>query len=380
MNKSLHIVQTFGLHDVQGRTAHVSNLTQSMLKLNHESEIIAAAYKRNYPESIEVNKVRITYLKSIARYRSLTLNFSARKYLVKRVNEVDLVHIHGLYDLLGPVASKVCLSMRKPYVLETMGMVIPFGRGLLMKRIYMELLGKNLLKNATKYVVTSKMEAEHLERAGYDPLKITVRHNGVDPISRPKSDEIRSFRNKHRIKSGFQKIIFLGRITPVKNLEKLIQEFYILANPNVILVLAGPIDDHKYFNKLKLLIGSLDIQDRVVWTGPLFGADKACLLHDGDIFVLPSINENFGIAAAEAMTVGVPVIATETCGITEHFEGNAGLVVDFSNRSLVKPMSELLTKKDFKLEVGIKGRKAVELLSWDMAAKQTVKMYEEIVS
>ena len=132
--------------------------------------------------------------------------------------------------------------------------------------------------------------------------------------------------------------------------------------------------------KLKTLIKSLSIQDRVVWTGPLFGVDKACLFYDGDIFVLPSINENFGIAAAEAMTAGLPVIATETCGITEHFEGDAGIVVDFSDRSLVKPMSELLSKKDFNLEVGIKGKKAVELLSWDMAAKLTSNMYGEIAN
>ena len=380
MNKSLHIVQTFGLHDVQGRTAHVSNLTQSMVKLDHTPEIVAAAYDRNYPESLEVNNVKITYLKSVARYRSLTLNFSARDHLIKRVSEVDIVHIHGLYDLLGPVASKVCLSMQKPYVLETMGMLFPFGRGFLLKRVYMELFGKNLLKNATKYVVTSNMEAEHLEHAGYDPSKIIFRHNGVDPISRPKSDEIRSFRDKYKLKSGFQKIIFLGRIAPVKNLEKLIQEFHVLDDLDVILVLAGPVDDHKYFHKLKTLINSLGIEDRVVWTGPLFGVDKACLFHDGDIFVLPSINENFGIAAAEAMTAGLPVIATETCGITEHFEEGAGIVVDFSDRSLVKPMSELLSKKDFNLEVGEKGKKAVELLSWDMAAKLTSNMYGEIAN
>jgi len=380
MNKSLHIVQTFGLHDVQGRTSHVLNLTQSMLKLNHEPEITAATYDSNYPESMDINNLRVTYLKSIARYRSLTLNFSAKNHLVKRVTEVDLVHIHGLYDLLGPVASKVCLSMRKPYVLETMGMFSPFGRGFLLKRGYMELFGKTLLKNATKYVVTSSMEAEHLELAGYNPSKIIIRHNGVDPISRPKIDEIRSFRVKHKMKSSSQKIIFLGRIAPVKNLEKLIREFHLLSKPDVILILAGPIDDHTYFNKLKLLICSLGIQDCVVWTGPLFGIDKACLFHDGDIFVLPSINENFGIAAAEAMTTGLPVIATETCGITEHFEGDTGIVVDFSERSLVKPMSELLSKKKFKLEVGIKGKKAVELLSWDMAARQTLRMYEEIVN
>ena len=172
----------------------------------------------------------------------------------------------------------------------------------------------------------------------------------------------------------------MGRIAPVKNLEKLIQEFLVLGDLDVILILAGPVDDQKYFHKLKTLIKSLSINDRVIWTGPLFGVDKACLFHDGDIFVLPSINENFGIAAAEAMTAGVPVIATETCGITEYFEDDAGITIDFSDRSLVKPMRELLSKKDFKLEVGINGKKAVELLSWDIAAKLTANMYGEILN
>ena len=86
MNKSLHIVQTFGLHDIQGRTAHVANLTHSMVKLKHTPEIVAAAYNSNYPESLDINSVNVTYLKSNAPYRSLTLNVSAKDYLIKRVN------------------------------------------------------------------------------------------------------------------------------------------------------------------------------------------------------------------------------------------------------------------------------------------------------
>ena len=56
MNKSLHVVQTFGLYDVEGRTGHVSHLTQSLLKRNHIPEIIAPAYQTNYPKDIEVNQ------------------------------------------------------------------------------------------------------------------------------------------------------------------------------------------------------------------------------------------------------------------------------------------------------------------------------------
>lgn len=380
MNKSLHVVQTFGLYDVEGRTGHVSHLTQSLLKRNHIPEIIAPAYQTNYPKDIEVNQVRITYLKSIARYRSLTLNIGAADHLIKRITNVDLVHIHGLYDLLGPVASQACLKIGKPYIVETMGMLLPFGRGFLMKRIYMELMGKTMLKNAARYVVTSNMEAKQLEVAGFDPSKISVRHNGVEVISSPTLDEIASFRKKHGIVAEFHKVVFLGRIAPVKNLEKLIREFYILDKAKTLLILGGPVENLGYLNKLKSLINSLNLESKVIWTGPVYGTEKSCLLFDADIFALTSINENFGIAAAEAMTAGVPVIATNTCGITEYFGDNAGLALDLSKDSLATVMSELLDNKDLRSEIGINGKESVKLLTWDSAAQLTAQMYKEIVN
>ena len=144
--------------------------------------------------------------------------------------------------------------------------------------------------------------------------------------------------------------------------------------------MGGPVENLGYLNKLKSLINSLNLESKVIWTGPVYGTEKSCLLFDADIFALTSINENFGIAAAEAMTAGVPVIATNTCGITEYFGDNAGLALDLSKDSLATVMSELLDNKDLRSEIGINGKESVKLLTWDSAAQLTAQMYKEIVN
>ena len=80
------------------------------------------------------------------------------------------------------------------------------------------------------------------------------------------------------------------------------------------LVMAGPADG-AYVAELKALALKLGVADSIVWTGMLLGDDKWGALQCAEAFVLPSHQENFGIAVAESLSVGVPVLISKSVNI-----------------------------------------------------------------
>jgi glycosyltransferase involved in cell wall biosynthesis len=110
------------------------------------------------------------------------------------------------------------------------------------------------------------------------------------------------------------------------------------------------------------------------------GADKDLLLQGSDIFVLPSFSENFGIAVAEAMAAGVPVIVTPDVQIAPDIaEANAGLVVEGELDTLVRAIQELLISPNRRIELGENGKRLVSRrYSWSAIALNLTSVYEAI--
>jgi glycosyltransferase involved in cell wall biosynthesis len=99
---------------------------------------------------------------------------------------------------------------------------------------------------------------------------------------------------------------------------------------------------------------------------------------DADIFVLPSRNENFGNAAAEAVACGTPVVVTDRCGIAPLIEGRAGLVIPHECEALVRALHRLS-------DVGLRERMklgCIEVargLGWEQPLAETEALYTELL-
>jgi len=117
----------------------------------------------------------------------------------------------------------------------------------------------------------------------------------------------------------------------------------------------------------------------VVFTRAVYGDAKWSALADADIFVLPSQNENFGNAAAEAVACGTPVIVTNRCGIAPLVEGRAGLVIPHKCEALIRALDQL---SDPGLRLRMKlGCKEVALgLNWQQPIAQTEALYAQLLS
>src|SRR5277367_2164569 len=99
--------------------------------------------------------VQSIYLHTWLRYHALTWNPAVKRYCRARLANFDIVHIFGLYDLLGPAVAAACRSRSLPYVVEPIGMFLPIVRNFWLKRMYHLALGGALLRGASALIATS---------------------------------------------------------------------------------------------------------------------------------------------------------------------------------------------------------------------------------
>jgi glycosyltransferase involved in cell wall biosynthesis len=140
--------------------------------------------------------------------------------------------------------------------------------------------------------------------------------------------QLRAFFAKCPEAKGKRYLLFLGRIHRKKGCDLLIDAFAKVAatDPDLYLVMAGP-DQQLWSAKLKATAAAAGIGDRVFWPGMVIGDAKWGAFFGSEAFILPSHQENFGIAVAEALACGKPVLLADKVNIAEEIaEDGAGLM------------------------------------------------------
>ena len=330
----------------------------------------------------EPDGVEAVYLRPSARYRMLTLNPAVLDFCRQRMAGFDLVHIYGLYDLLGPAAASACRQRGIPYVVEPMGMFRPIVRSLQLKRIYHWLFGARMVRRANRLIATSEQEREELIEGGVPAGKVALRRNGIEvPQERPPAG---AFRRQWNIPAEAKLVLFLGRLVSKKSPELILEAFADwrkttkLRQP-VRLVLAGPDEDDGYRKKLETFAAGLGLNGGVVFTGPLYEGAKWAAYQDADVFVLPSQNENFGNTAGEAVACGTPVIVTDRCGIAPWVKDRAGLVVPHDRAALGAGLAQLLDDDALGRRMRAGCAEAARALGWEEPLTEMISLYRELV-
>ena len=179
------------------------------------------------------------------------------------------------------------------------------------------------------------------------------------------------------------RVLFVGRILPIKGLENLIKAISLAkkCKTNISLHIVGPYLDAEYFNHLKLLISDLEVTENVVFTGPLYDHKLFKEYSESHVFVLPSHDESNPFVLIEAMAAGIPVIATNVGGIPYLInEGENGFlvkdndVVDLSNK-----VTGILSQNDVWERISKKNRAKAKLYLWNRVANQTVELYKKAI-
>lgn len=320
------------------------------------------------------NGVETIYLRTLGKYRALTVNSDVRRFCEASLDRFDLAHFYGLYDLLGPSVSRFCIRRRMPYMIEPMGMYRPIDRSFRLKRLWHQTVGRSFLRNVEKFVATSELERDDLLQQGVPADKVLTRYNGIDANLNSNSSPKGAFRDKWKIPRNQPIILFLSRLIPRKGADILIEAFA-EACPQGRLVIAGPEGEPGYRTYLEGCAARAGVADRTVFTGPLYDDDKQSALVDADLFVLPSRYENFANVAAEAIACDVPVIVTNACGIHSLVEGRAGLVIRPGKAELVKALHDMLSDSHLYARLKQGCRAVAAELDWSQLTEQMERHY-----
>jgi glycosyltransferase involved in cell wall biosynthesis len=387
----LSVVQFyFPFQDRGGPVAKVRSLAKGLAKRGHQVTVLTADLGlgdvNGFGAKIERCRwgwrwedegIETVYLPTRGHYRALTLNPGVVRFCVASLRGFDLVHIYGLYDLLGPAVGHFCRRQGLSYVLEPMGMYRPIDRSLRLKRLWHSAVGRALLQNAARVVATSEIERQELLEGGIPAAKLVIRYNGIDVSSCVPFSSRGTFRSKWGISSEQPLILFLSRLIPRKGADILIEAFARACPESGWLVIAGPEGETGYRSYLESRAKESGIEARVLFTGPLYDEDKKAALADADIFALPSRYENFGNAVAEAIASGVPVIVSNSCGIQSLVHDRAGLVIAPNTEELADALRRLISDRALYERLKEGCRRVVDELSWGRLTEQMEGYYAD---
>ena len=389
----LNVTETYApFFEFGGPPVKVRALSEGLARRGHQVTVLTADWglekrlqtqeEKTTPERSPFgwrrneNGVQAIYLPTWLRYRTVSWNPALKRYCRARLQNFDVVHIFGIYDLLGPAVAAACRKRGVPYVLEPIGMFRPIVRNLWLKRMYHAFWGKQLLEGASALIATSEQEADELAAGGLTRTKVVLRRNGVEaPASWP---ERGTYRKAHGISDDVKLVLFLGRLSIKKSPDLLLRAFGELserfAGMPMTLVYAGP-DEGGIKEKLDQQATQLGVRTKVQFAGPLFGQAKWAAYRDADVFVLPSQNENFGNTAAEAVAAGTPVVVTEQCGIAPLLADEAGLVVRHDTTALSSAMERILREPELRSRLAAGCARVASRLGWDEPVRDMEALY-----
>jgi glycosyltransferase involved in cell wall biosynthesis len=361
-----------------GPPQKIHALSRGLAERGHQVQVVTLAQsQRSANHQATVEGILVQYLPWVGR-RAWQAPLGWRP-LVEAVRWAEVVHGYGLYNLVCPLAAWQAQRHGIPFVLEPQGMAVARAGNVPLKRFYHRSLTAFMLRRAAYIIATSQAEAADLS-ATTPPDRLIVRRNGIELDqfhSLPAGD---SFRRQHGIPDAAPLALFVGRISPIKNLEMLLRAFAQIDVPDARLALVGPSLEPEYAAHLHAVCAELAVNDAVVFTGSLYGAAKLAALAAADLFVLPSLFESYGNAAAEAVAAGLPVLLTDTCGIAQQIHGRAGLSVPVDQAAMASALGTLLIDVSQRATVMRHRSDVLAELSWREPLDQMERLYQGVIN
>ena len=239
------------------------------------------------------------------------------------------------------------------------------------KRHYLKFITLYSVKYSKKIIAVSENTKNDLIKLyKVDPQKISVIYHGIkSPIlEKNLMDNLK-----------YPYILFIGRIELKKNVSGLISAFYFLKKKYKIphkLILVGP--KGYGWSKIYTMKECQEISSEIEFEGYVKEKEKWRLLKNADVFVLPSFYEGFGMPILEAQISNVPVVTSNVSSMPE-IAGKGAVFVDPSNiYSIAEGIYKVISSEKLKKELTKEGKKNVKKFSWNISAKETLKILTEI--
>ena len=303
------------------------------------------------------------------------LNGTFKKEVAGILDEVkpDIVHVNCCW--MPACAAIQCIAQKRGFkvVLTPHGMLEPW----IVKRHYwtrkmpaLMLYQKAAVQKADCIQSTAESERDNLMKLGYN-TNIKIVRLGID------ADGI-------ELKKSWKKtrqILFLSRVHVKKGINFLIEAASVLREElkGYKILVAGE-GDADYVAAMKQMIGERGLQDIIQLIGGVYGDEKWRLFQSSDFFVLPTHSENFGLAIAESLASGTPVITTVGTPWNDLNETKSGAWIEIGTQPLIDTFRKFLALSDEELErMGRNGRKLIEeKYSSRVMAKEMMEVYSSL--
>ncbi len=238
--------------------------------------------------------------------------------LDRAVTDARMVAVHGCWNWPTLSAMRACRKHSIPYVVMPHGMLDPhsMARGRWKKRLYGPLVEWPVIRDAQAMVYTNEAE-QTLARQSVRRLPAgVIAPLGTDWPPDARATLASEFLTKYPQLKGKQCAVFLGRLHPKKGLDLLIPAWKLISQQiaDARLIIAGEGSDD-FVTDLKNSVKNHSISESVIFTGMLNGRDKWGALAAADLFLLPSYQENFGLAVVEALASGTPAVISRRVNI-----------------------------------------------------------------
>jgi glycosyltransferase involved in cell wall biosynthesis len=381
--KILHVVPTYvpaWKHGGPIRSVH--GLARALAARGHEVTVFTTDVDTNgavpVGRAVPLDGVEVWYF-PVTTPRRLYRSPAMGAALRDRISGFDVVHLHSVFLWPTAAAARAAERARVPYLLAPRGMLVPDllrRRGRWRKAAWLRLVERRTLARAAGLHATADLEAEEAGRLGLPIPRVFVVPNGIDPEPPADLDAVQPA--VRRLLDGGPFLLYLGRLSWKKGLDRLIPALAHVRNtPETTLAVAGN-DEEGIRPRLENLAREAGVADRVVFLGPVDGADKAALLQHCAALVLPSYSENFGNSVLEAMAAGRPVAVTPEVGLAGVVrEERAGIVADGAPAVLGEALRALLADPE-REAMGRRGAEAARRrFGWEAVAAQMEGVYRE---
>jgi len=232
-------------------------------------------------------------------------------------------------------------------------------------------------RRATKIItVSNNSRKQIMDRLNIPHSRICVVHEACDErfLSHETSAESKQTIKKRLGITG-EFILCVSSTRPYKNIDRLLLAFNLLkekSNIDHTLVITGPRGRHH--GSILKMVRDLRLTQHVVLSGYIGNDDLPALYSAASVFVYPSLYEGFGLPVLESMACGTPVAAARSASLPEVL-GDAGLLFDpYDPESIAAAIHQLIVDRSLRRECIAKGRKRVNLFSWDRVARSTLSV------
>lgn len=354
-----------------GTSQCTSLILKELWRNNIDVEVLTYNHSENDSNVLENSKIHfMPYISGRYKYSSVF------KYkLLELQKKANLVHIQGIWQYPSYAAVKNARKFKKPYVISPHGMLYPkalnSGNTLLKKIFYSAHLRKDLQQAACIHT-TCIEEMNHIRDLGIS-TPIAVIPNPVDNL--PYVNLTVALKNRFSIG-------YVGRIHRTKRIEVLIDAWHMLGckvdNDELIIIGDG---DKEYLEELKCLVAEKSLKN-VKFTGFLKGNDKNNAIQSLTFLAVPSDFESFGMVIAEALMMGVPVIASKGTPWSQLETFNCGYWIKNDSKNFSETILQVkkLSYDEIKM-MGENGKKLInDNYTTDVIGQKIINMYNWILN